>query len=150
MRTIATPILLFLLGGIAGPLLRWTTWPPGRVGDGTGISISDLVYDLVLMLWPMQALGVIDVSTGRATAVAISVGANLLLFATAGLLAGMLARRPAQLVAMYLSVCVILVLLTVWSAGYSLTLTNLIALLVAFVLYAVLFFATFRMIRVAR
>jgi hypothetical protein len=150
MRAIAVSVLVFLVGGIAGPVLRWVTWPPGGVGDGTGFSIRDFFYDLVLLLWPTQPLGVIEVSTGRSLAIVFAVVANLILFAIAGFIAGIAAKRLPVFIAMYVLVCIMLTVLTYWNAGIDLGQTGLIALFVAFAAYATLFFITFRLRRFAR
>lgn len=146
MRTLGRPVLIFLIGGMVGPLLRWTTWPPGPVGT----TVSDLTYDLVMMLWPTQPLAVVEANTGLPMAVAISVGANLVLFGVVGLIAGLLARRPRWLIALYACVSLMLILLASWSTGGDFSITNLIALVIALGLYAGLFIASFRSSRFAR
>ena len=145
MRTSAVPTLMFALAGIGGPLLRWITWPPGRVGDGTGFSVSDFLYNLVLLLWPTQPLGVMEASLGRGMAIAISVGANLILFGIAGLIVGIAAKRLSVLVAVYVLICTMMTALALWIAGMHFGDINVVALLVALGFYALLFFATFRL-----
>ena len=143
MRT-AVPIFIFLGGGVAGPLLRWATWHPGRVGDGTGFSISDFLYSLVLLLWPTQPLGVMEASLGRHMAVVVTVGANLIVFGVAGVIVAIAARRLPLLIAIYILICLMLSAFAFWIAGNQI---DVVALLVAFALYGLLFLVAFRVTR---
>ena len=145
MRTLAVSTLIFVASALAGPLIRLAAWPPSKMQQGSILSIRDFVYDLVLLLWPTQPLAVIEVNTGTLLAVTVSVGANILLFAVAGMVAGISARQPLRLLALYLVVCVMVLILALWSAGFSLADINIIALSVAFLLYAVPFWAVFRL-----
>jgi len=103
--------------------------------------MGDLVYDLALLIWPTQPLAVVEVSTGPFIAIALSVGANVLLFGVAGVIVGIIARQPVPVIVSYLVTCAFVLVLALWSAGFSLQYLNAIALIVAFILYAVPFLA---------
>ena len=148
VRTLVFSVLIFVASALAGPLIRFAMWPPSKLEQG--FSIGDFVYDLVLLLWPTQPLAVIEVSVGAFLAVAVSVGANILLFAAAGIVAGISASWPARLLSVYLAICVMLLILALWSAGFSFAHLNMIALSVAFVLYAFPFWAVFRLAEKSR
>lgn len=145
MRALAVSTLIFVASALAGPLIRLAAWPPSKVEQGLILPVRDFIYDLVLLLWPTQPLAVIEVSIGSLLAIAVSVGANVLLFAAAGVVAGISARHPRRLLALYLVVCIMVLILALWSAGFSFAYVNIIALLVAFFLYAVPFWAVFRL-----
>lgn len=121
---------IFALVGLIGPLVRWATWPPSPTSAG---SFGNFLYDLVLLLWLTQPLAVLEASMSPLAAVAVSVAANVLLFAAVGMLAGALARSAIQLSSVYLAVCVIVVLIGVWSVGSSFSWLNISALVVALV-----------------
>jgi len=147
MKTFVPSILLFSAAGIAGPLLRWATWPPGRVGDGTGFSMNDFLYNLVLLLWPTQPLGVMEASVGRDMALAIAVGANLILFGVAGVIVSIASRRLTGIATVYVLLCAMLTGFAFWIAGKNLGDIDVVALLVAVALYGLLFLAMFRVNR---
>ena len=117
-------------------MLRWLTWPPGPSSAG---ALSDLTYDLVLLIWPTQPLAVIEASAGTNLAILFSVLANIAVFALLGLLAGALAKTAIQLSSVYLAVCVMIIVMAVWSIGLGFSYVDMIALVVALVLYAVPF-----------
>jgi hypothetical protein len=142
MRTLAFSILIFVASALAGPLVRFVAWPPSKLEQGS--SVRDFVYDLVLLLWPTQPLAAIEVSVGALVAVAVSVAANILLFAVAGMVAGVSARQPPRLLIVYLVVCGMVLMVALWGAGFSFEYVNIPALLVAFILYALPFWAVFR------
>jgi len=137
-------VTIFALVGLIGPLLRWATWPLLPTSAG---SFGNFLYDLVLLLWPTQPLAVVETSMSPLAAIAISVAANVLLFTIVGMLAGALARSVIQLSSVYLAVCVIIVLVGVWSVGLSFSYLNIIALVVALGFYAVPFGLVWRSFR---
>jgi len=136
MRIVSQSLVIFALSGLAGPLLRWATWPPSPTSKGP---LGNLVYDLVLLLWPTQPLAVLEASMGSPAAIALSVTANVVLFGVIGILAGALARNVIGLSSVYVAVCVLVLVVVFWSVGVTLSYLNLIALVVALVLYAVPF-----------
>lgn len=140
MPTTGFSVLIFMAAGLVGPLLRWATWPPG-----TSTGMADFLYSLVLLLWPAQPVSVIEASTGTLIAIAISVGANVLLFGVLGVLVGVFASKGAALVVLYVGALASLVALTVWAFGLSFTSFPVLALIGAAALYAVPFFAVFRL-----
>jgi hypothetical protein len=145
MRKLLLSVTIFAASAFAGPLIRFATWPPSKLGHES--SIRDHIYDLVLLLWPTQPLAVIEVNVGTFLAVAISIGANILLFAVAGVIAGISSGQPVRLFAFYVAVCVVLVILALWNAGFSIASLNIIALSIAFVLYALPFWAVLKIKR---
>ena len=147
MRALARSILIFGLCGLVGPLIRWATWPPARPTEGVG---EDFIYNLVLLLWPAQPLAAIEASTGRLVAAAVSVGANLLLFSALGVAVGLLVRRPAPVVVLYLATCAAVLAFALWIVGFEFAYLSLIALMVAFLIYAVPFFSAFRLAGTAK
>jgi hypothetical protein len=133
---------IFALAGLVGPLLRWATWPPSPPSAGW---LGNFVYDLVLLLWPTQPLAVMEASVGTLAGAAISVTANILLFVVIGMLAGALAKTAVRLSLVYLVVCVMIVLVFVWSVGFNFSYLNVIALVVALALYVVPFALIWRL-----
>jgi hypothetical protein len=142
MRTLVFSTVVFAASALAGPLLRFMAWPPSNLGQGS--SVRGFVYDLVLLLWPAQLLATIEVSVGAFVAVAFSIAANILLFAVAGMVAGISARQPLRLLTVYLVVCGMVLMVALWAAGFSLDYLNILALSVAFILYALPFWIVFR------
>jgi hypothetical protein len=65
--------------------------------------------------------------------------ANIAVFGLLGLLAGALAKTAIQLSSAYLAVCVMIVVMAVWSIGLGFSHVDMIALVVALALYAVPF-----------
>jgi hypothetical protein len=147
MRTVVSSIVIFMACGLAGPLLRWATWPPSPTPQGSGFSFDDFIYDLVLLLWPTQPLAVVEVTIGSLAAIGVSVGANIMFFGITGALAATLARQPVKLLALYLVACIVVLAVALWSAGFSVAFLNVSALVVAVLLYAVPFLAVFRFAR---
>ena len=145
MRVPAVSTLIFIASAFVGPLIRLATWPPSKFEQGSFLSIGDFVYDLVLLLWPTQPLAVIEVNTGSWVAIVVSVAANILLFGLLGVVAGFSAKQRLGLLALYVVVCALVLLLALWGAGFSFAYLNVVALLVALLLYAVPFWATDRL-----
>lgn len=131
--------LLFSLAGLVGPSVRWLTWPSLTFERNTSSAVSAFVYDLVFLLWPTQSLAVMEVNTGPVIAGLAAIGANLLLFATVGMLTGSFARSRQGITLCYLAVVGLLLLLSLWGAGFSIAYLNVNALVVALVLYAIPF-----------
>jgi len=147
MRTFAGSILIFMACGLVGPLLRWATWPPTPAPRGSGFSFDDFIYDLVLFLWPTQPLAAMEVTIGSFAAITLSIGANALLFGIVAALAAIIARQPGKLLGLYVATCIVVFLLALWSAGFSVAFLNVGALAVAFLLYAVPFLAVLGLAR---
>jgi hypothetical protein len=139
VRSVVQSAAIFLAAGLGGPLLRWIV-PIGP----TSSSVSNFVYNLVLLLWPAQLLAVIEVNTGRLVAVIISVGTNLALFAVVGVATGICARKPLVLISIYLGVCGGVGALAVWAFGLPFTCADTTALACSLVLYAIPFIIVFR------
>lgn len=80
-----------------------------------------------------------EVNTGPVIAGLAAIGANLLLFATVGMLTGSFAQSRRGVTLCYLAVVGLLLLLSLWGAGFSIAYLNVTALVVALVLYAIPF-----------
>jgi hypothetical protein len=139
MKASSAPILIFLACGLAGPILRWATWPPTSTSSGS--SSADFVYELVLLLWPTQPLAVLEAVIGSFAAITLSVGANMLVFGSVGLLASAISQHKSRLISLYVVICLGLALFAFWVAGYSAEFVHLGALVTALVLYALPFMA---------
>src|SRR2546426_999735 len=92
---------------------------------------------------PRSLPGCLAMTAANAPAITLSVGANALFFGIAGALAAVIARQPGKLLGLYLAACILVFLLALWSAGFSVAFLNVGALAVAFLLYAVPFLAVF-------
>jgi hypothetical protein len=146
MRTVLWPAAIFLVTGLTGPFIRWVV-PVTPTHTEVGASLGDFVYNLVLLLWPAQALAVIEVNTGRLAAGIVAVGTNLVLFAVVGVVSGICARKPLALLSIYLVVCMMVVALAVWAFGRPFTSTEIGALACSVILYAIPFLTVFRLHR---
>ena len=142
MKTSNRSILVFLTCGLAGPLLRWATWPPKPASPG-----GDFVYDLALLLWPAQPLAVMEATIGPLAAIAFSIGVNVVIFGVVGIVAAIVADRISRLTALYALVCLGVLLFALWTAGFSVAFVNMGALVVAFGLYALPFVTVSRISR---
>lgn len=140
MRAIIPSGLLFVGVGFLGPLVHWASWPPNNTSPS-----ANFIYDVTLLSWPMQPLAVMEVSMGGHFALAIAVATNVLLFAVLGALAGILSKKKGLLFALYIVVCAITVLFALWAFGTPLSYSNVSALVSVALLYALLFFAVFKL-----
>ncbi len=139
MRCVLLSVGVFTAAALMGPLIRFAVWPLFRTWQVRAIPLEGFIYDLVLLLWPTGVLGIMEVNIGTALAVAVTIGANVLLFAVLGVAAGIVARRCFALVALYVFVCGLVILFELWGAGFDLAFVNVIALGVALALYAIPF-----------
>ena len=147
MRHIALSALIFGVAALVGPLLRLVTWPPSQF-MGTP-EVFDFLYELILLLWPAQPIAVMEVNTGPVIAAASAVGANVLLFTLVGLIVGALGSRRVALLAIFICVSFAIVWVSVRASG-DLAGINVASLLVALLLYAVLFWGIDRFMRTTR
>lgn len=102
--------------------------------------MSDLINDLVYLLWPAQALAVVEVNIGTNKAIFFAVAANILLFGIVGVLVAIVAKRRAFFIIMYFLLSGLVLYWALWGAGFSFAYINWLALAVALLLYAVPFF----------
>lgn len=144
MNSILRSTVVFAGAGLLGPLVRFATWPASRFDTLVPKSVSNFLYDFVLLLWPTQPMAVVEVSIGRVAAVALAIVANLLLFAVLGAMVGTQARTRARLIAGYAVVCGLIFYIDLWGAGFSLAYLNVFALVVALILYAIPFWVVMR------
>ncbi len=131
MSRILKSLLVFTGAGLLGPLIWNVVQHPSRV--------ENFVSDLVFLLWPTQPLGVIETNVGAPKAVAVTIGANLILFAVIGLIVGLLARTRVRLVFAYAVVCLLLFMWAFWGAGFSFAHLGVLALALALLVYAIPF-----------
>jgi len=131
MSRILKSLLVFTGAGLLGPLIWNVVQHPSRV--------ENFVSDLVFLLWPTQPLGVIETNVGAPKAVAVTIGANLILFAVIGLIVGLLARTRVRLVFAYVVVCLLLFMWAFWGAGFSFAHLGVLALALALLVYAIPF-----------
>jgi hypothetical protein len=136
--------LVFAVAGLAGPFIRLATWPPSRFEEITGTNIADFVYHLVLFLWPTQPLAALEQSVGPVMAGLFAIGGNILLFVVAGLAVGAVSARRYAVGVLYAVVSGLIVLLAVWSSGFSSSHLRLLPLIVALALYAIPFWLVAR------
>src|ERR1700694_4030729 len=95
-------LLVFAGAGLLGPLVWNVVRHPSR--------IESFISDLVFLLWPTQPIGVIEANVGGPTATAVTIGANLVLFAILGVAVGALAGTRGRVITAYAVVCVLLFL----------------------------------------
>jgi hypothetical protein len=131
MSRILKSLLVFTGAGLLGPLIWNVVQHPSRV--------ENFVSDLVFLLWPTQPLGVIETNVGAPKALAVTIGANLILFAVIGLIVGLLARTRVRLVFAYVVVCLLLFMWAFWGAGFSFAHLGVLALALALLVYAIPF-----------
>ncbi len=144
---LAMTTLLFGLLGFVGPCIRWLTWPPSAFEQRTSTTFSGFVDDLVFLLWPTQSLAVIEVNTGSVMAGLVAVGANAVLFAVIGVLAGLLFKSRIGLLMLYMVAVLLASIFALWGSGFSLAYLNWAALAVALLFYAIPFVVTDRFVR---
>lgn len=131
--------VVFAVAALAGPLIRYATWPPSWFEKVTSTRAEGFVYDLVFYLWPAQPLAVVEASVDRPTTVVLAVGGNVLLFILVGLVVGSTAGRPRAGPMAYAAACGLLLLFALWGAGFSPEQLDWFPLIVAIVLYAIPF-----------
>lgn len=144
MSRVLKSLLVFAGAGLLGPLVRFSTWPPSRFNALFPKSISNFLYDFILLLWPTQPMAAAEANIGRASAAALAIGANLILFAVIGVIVGLAARSSGQLAVAYAVVCVLLFAWEFWGAGFSFAHLGVLALAVALLVYAIPFWIVMR------
>ena len=132
-------VVVFSAAGLFGPVIRFMIWSPSALMKEARI-IYGFIYDLLFLLWPMQALAVMEVSIGRTKAAVLAISANVLLFGIIGLLIAVLAQLRVRTIYIYVALCLLVVWWALWGAGFSLTHFNVYALVVALLFYAVPFY----------
>jgi hypothetical protein len=85
-----------------------------------------------------------EASIGSAAAISLAVAVNLLVFAIGGVVAGVIARWRALLVAFYLIICAFVSVIALWLADFSSAHVTVGPLLVALVIYAAPFLAVWQ------
>jgi threonine/homoserine efflux transporter RhtA len=129
-------LLVFAGAGLLGPLAWKVERHPSR--------IESFISDLVFLLWPTQPMGVIETNVGAPRALALTIGANLVLFAVIGVIVGLVARSRGQLAVAYAVVCLLLFAWAFWGAGFSFAHLGILALAVALLVYAIPFWVVMR------
>jgi hypothetical protein len=139
MRRFLLGAVVFGTTGLLGPILRYAVWPFLRLGPTKG-SPDDVVFYLVLILWPGMLGANAPTSKERAIAALVSIGWNIFLFAMLGLvMAACVQRRTVFWLGYGLFCCVVSFYTLAVYAGYSLQSLNVAALLLALMIYAVAF-----------
>jgi hypothetical protein len=134
---------IFAMAALVGPLMNWVSWPPDLLSEKRSFG-SRFVEHLVYLLWPMQALGVIQYSAGILTAAIVAIGANVLVFGLIGLAVGAVSSRPAVVLGLYMLVATLVCLQALWDAGFNLSYLNPLAVVVVLVFHAFLFWLSSR------
>lgn len=124
-------LLVFTGVGLLGPLVWNVVRHPSR--------IESFIGDLVFLLWPTQPIGVIETNVGVPRALAITIGANLVLFAIIGVIVGLVAKTRGRLVLAYVAISLLLFVWAFWGAGFSFAHLGVLALAVALLVYAIPF-----------
>ncbi|MFY9905084.1 MAG: hypothetical protein WBD45_14025 [Terriglobales bacterium] len=132
-------LLVFTGTGLLGPLVRFAAWPPSTFNTLAPKSVSNFLYDFVLLLWPTQPMAAVEVNIGKAAAAAVAIGANLLLFAILGVAVGTFGKSRTRLISAYVVVCGLIFWFDLWGAGFSFSYLNAFALVLALLLYAIPF-----------
>lgn len=124
-------LLVFAGAGLLGPLIWNVVRHPSRM--------EGFISDLVFLLWPAQPMGVIETNVGAPAALAVAIGANLILFAIMGVIVGLVARTRVRLAVAYGVVCLLLFVWAFWGAGFSFAHLGVLALAVGLLVYAIPF-----------
>ncbi len=124
---------IFLVGSLAGLLLRVLLWPPSAQG-----AAEDLVYVLVLLVFPGEYLSVAAGEIGRTATWTLMLVLNTLLFALLGLLAAAALRRTVTLVALAAAMAAVLSGYAWWLAGGHGEFFNVPALALSLLFYLTL------------
>jgi hypothetical protein len=140
LRRVTYSTLVLGGAGLAGPLIRWITWPPSEFEHRTSYELGYFVAGLVLLLWPAQPLATVEASLGEFIAGVIAVVTNVLLFAILGGVIGLLSWRSRNVAWTYVTVSACVLLFALWGSGWSLTFLNWPALLTALFLYGIPFY----------
>ena len=126
-------LLVFLGGGLIGPILRWATWPPAPESHSEVV-----VYDLVFLLWPSQILGAIEASVGKSLALLYTVSLNLVIFLILWLFVSLVFGKTKNYLFAYLPISLCVLYYALWGSGFSIGSFSILALVVALIFYGVL------------
>lgn len=144
LRRVFRSTAMFAAAGLAGPLLRYVTWPPFDP-ESLWAPWDMFIYELVLLVWPTQPLAACDPTPGTFGGVLLPVvGANVLLFAVLGALVSPLARRGAWTLLSYAAVCGLITWYGLLWTGFNAAYLHVPALLVALAFYGLLFWLLHR------
>jgi hypothetical protein len=141
MKAMRKPIhssLLFCVFALIGPAMRLIIWP--ILNWEKSSKITSYIYDLVLLLWPVGLIAVMENVTGTFIAQLLATIANIALFGLIGAIIGFVAKRKSTLLICYVVLCLLILLLELWGAGYSMEFINISALLTAFLVYGLPFY----------
>lgn len=138
LRRVFRSTVVFAAAGLAGPLLRYVTWPPFDP-ESLWAPWDMFIYELVLLVWPTQPLAACDPTPGMFGGVLSVVGANVLLFAVLGALVSPLVRRGAWMLLSYATVCGLITWYGLLWTGFNAAYLHVPALLVALAFYSLPF-----------
>jgi hypothetical protein len=129
-------MLIYSAAAFMGPLLRLATWPP------LSNSRENLIYDVVLLLWPTQMFAVAENYMGRTGAILVALIMNFVLFVCVGVMMMVAARKKSYFMATCGAVMIAVIMLGLWGAGFDYSNLNVYALLLAIAFYSLLLYAT--------
>lgn len=134
---------VFAAAGLIGPIIRWMAWPPSAI-ERHSPWLGQLITDLTSLLWPTQALAVVEANVGSHVAAVLAAAANVAVFALAGAGISLLVRSARGLAVAYLVVALIVVFVAVASLGRTYTAASITSLGIALLVYAVPFYLSAR------
>jgi hypothetical protein len=132
-------ILIFAAAGLVGPLIWLAAWPPARLADVLPRPVWFFYTDLVEILWPASMMGPW-----------IGVPLNLLLFTVLGLAVAWVAQTRSRLAISYAVVTILIFFMALCQAGFAVLRLDVLALVVALLLYAIPFWIVMRSSTVPR
>lgn len=147
---IVAAVIYFSVAALVGPFLRWVTWPSSVQGFFT--PMQSFLYDLVILIWPAQVIWDAEISStysGLVENIFWAVGGNFFLFWILGAVAGALANRPRRLLIFYLFVCAWELSIILYLKEFSPAYYDLLAVAVAWLVYALPFWATAKIGRIS-
>lgn len=126
--------------GLIGPALQAAFWPPRlQSSGGRSQSAQNLLPDLIRLIWPGQQLAVSEAAWGHGIALALSLGANLVLFGILGVAAFVASRSTVAVWMLWLCVGVLVAMFATWMAGFSAAYINWMSVAVALAIYSLPF-----------
>ena len=144
MKRILVATGVFSAAALMGPTFRWLTWPPSTFEQRTSAWVSGFIYDLVSLLWPTQAFGDAATEGWHLRGVLQTVTPTIGLFATLGVVAGIVVKYRFGLWALYTCVALATIGLAWMWSGFSMGYFSACAVLSALMLHAVPFWLTAR------
>lgn len=143
MRKVISPIAMFSIMGLIGPLISFIILPIFKPTKVISTVMYYFIYDLVILLWPSWFLAIQEISIGRPMALILAISTNIFLFSIIGLIVAIILRViDRKNVAIYGScifVWVLVILWSLWGAGFNVSHINGYVLVIALSFYAIPF-----------